>query len=109
MHWTGYFEQHEAMYKECVLQDTWGHLAPKMGEVYTGIIIFTLTEWNQSELISCKFKDLSCSPWFFDHMKEYIFQYCKNNDNVGVYKFVEHIVCLKMVIIDLPEKFISTT
>lgn len=71
----GLFHAHEVIYKEAVLRDTWGHLAPEAGgKVYFGTIVYTHTEWGHYELISMDFGSLGSSPWLYDAMNDFIFK-----------------------------------
>jgi hypothetical protein len=85
------FAPAEDKYKAEVMAETWGHLAPKMGKVYKGSIIFAYGEYGDITPIKCEFADLDDSPWFFDDMVEFIWQKAKNKQGkvlkfVGIYK-----------------------
>ncbi len=58
-----------------VMQDTWGHLAPKQGQKYTGFFTFAVGCYGglSPEVLSCWFKGLPDSPWFFSALQDYIF------------------------------------
>jgi hypothetical protein len=64
---------------EAVYQDTWGHLAPKVKEYYTGFILWTLTIHGDILPIDWEFKDstgdhLPGSPWFATDLSDHLCQ-----------------------------------
>jgi hypothetical protein len=52
----------EAVYREAVLRDTWGHLAPEPGRKYAGTILFTHSEYGDITVIRTDFPGLPDSP-----------------------------------------------
>lgn len=66
------FSGHEALYRSQVMAQTWGHLAPEAGKRYSGTILFTQTEYGQLVPIRSDFKDLPDSPWFFEHLNDFV-------------------------------------
>ncbi len=70
--------------KQQVMQDTWGHLAPKKGKTYKGIIIYAYGGYGDIVLLDATFKNLSDSPWLFEAMEDYIGEHIKEK---GVYKW----------------------
>jgi hypothetical protein len=78
--------------RQSVLQETWGHLAPKPKTTYKGFIIFCLGAWGDIVPIESQFEDLDSSPWFYDDLKKFIRDYCiemkKKECYFGVFKFV---------------------
>lgn len=61
---------------EAVLQDTWGHLAPKEF-LYSGFILFTHGCHGDITLIDWEFKspdgeELASSPWFYSDIHEMV-------------------------------------
>lgn len=70
--------------KQKIMQDTFGHLAPKKGRSYKGFMIYAHGEYGEIVLLDAKFKGLSDSPWLFDAMQDYIGGHCKD---CGVYKW----------------------
>lgn len=61
----------EAMNRAIVMHNTWGHLAPEPRRLYRGEILFAHGDYGDLSVITCKFKDLPDSPWFFDHLNEF--------------------------------------
>ncbi len=61
-----------AKYREAVMQETFGHLAPKRGKTYRGYIVFAVGCFGSDPLnpiaLECEFKGLDSSPWFFEAM-----------------------------------------
>ncbi len=71
--------------KQVVMQDTFGHLAPKEGRSYKGTMIYVRGEYGDIVLLSADFKNLKDSPWLFEAMQEYIGEHCQEE---GLYKWV---------------------
>jgi hypothetical protein len=72
---------------EAVYQNTWGHLAPKVKETYTGFILWTFTIYSDVMPIDWGFKtaagdELPGSPWFatdlFDHLGSEVNRGCNH-------------------------------
>jgi hypothetical protein len=70
------FAEYEAHYKEEVMRQTWGHLAPKRNKRYKGRVVFAVGCFSSDYLnptpIVCEFKDLESSPWFYSALNEYL-------------------------------------
>lgn len=62
----------DADFKSRVMHSTWGHLAPEPRRVYPGVIVFAFSAYGDIVPITSDFKGLDDSPWFFDHMQEFI-------------------------------------
>lgn len=66
----------EALYKAKVMEDTWGHLAPKKNKTYRGRIVYAIGCFGNGPLnptpLVCEFKNLESSPWFFSVMNDFI-------------------------------------
>lgn len=67
-----------------VMQDTWGHLAPKKGRSYKGWMIWAYGGYGDIILLDADFKKLSDSPWLYEQMQEYI---SENLNGEGIYKW----------------------
>ena len=79
------FAPAENKYRNQVLANTWGHLAPKPQNKYEGYILFTLGAYGDITVIDCEFKDLDDSPWFYDHMYDFV---CNNSqERASTYLF----------------------
>ncbi|MEU0837301.1 hypothetical protein [Streptomyces sp. NPDC005969] len=52
--------------------DTWGHLAPETGRVYTGSIVFAHGKYGDVIPLQASFEDLPDSPWFFHGLMDFI-------------------------------------
>lgn len=76
MPWTDAFAPVEAKYREAVMVDTFGHLAPKKNYTYRGRIVYAVGCFGNDPLnptvLACDFGDLHSSPWFFDHLMEFV-------------------------------------
>jgi hypothetical protein len=64
-------------YRQEVLADTWGHLAPKKNLTYTGRIVFAFGVYDSGELnpviLASDFDhDLDGGPWFYDAVHEFL-------------------------------------
>jgi len=84
---------YNASVKAAVMENTWGHLAPKPQTTYKGYILFVYTAWRQIEPLDMVFENLDSSPWFFSDMNEFIGNHIDSllnngrDDNHGVYLF----------------------
>lgn len=79
---------------EDVWQQTWGHLAPKVREVYAGHIVFTLGCHGDHTLIEWEFKlpdgtQLDASPWLHEDMVDFVADQiaAKKNFYGGIWRF----------------------
>lgn len=72
--------------QNAVLSATWGHLAPEPQQVYSGTLLFALGDYGAIVPLSAKFDDLDDSPWFYEHMSEYIGRQVMRR-GAGVYEF----------------------
>lgn len=74
----------EAHYRQQVLKETWGHLAPKRNKKYRGFIVFAIgcygSDYLNPTVLSCELEGLSDSPWFFDALMEWLssHQHCSS-------------------------------
>jgi hypothetical protein len=70
------FKSHEAIYRAKVLEETWGHLAPKENKTYKGFVIFALGCFGSDRLnptvLQCELGDLDGSPWLYDALIEFL-------------------------------------
>jgi len=57
-----------------VRQDTWGHLAPKIGRKYKGFILIATSPYSGLgwTVIQDEFEGMESNPWYYDHLCEYI-------------------------------------
>lgn len=66
----------DAHYHAQVMEATWGHLSPKRNKTYRGYFVFAVGCFGDDPLnptvLSCEFKDLDDSPWFFDSLADFI-------------------------------------
>jgi hypothetical protein len=93
------FAPAEAAYRSKIMQETWGHLAPKRNRTYYGSITFAIGIFGDDELnptpLSCNFstqggEELDSSPWFYDHMADFLSNYaCEDRENRAgkIFKF----------------------
>jgi len=62
--------------RQLVLANVWGHMAPKKNKTYPGRIIFAAGCFDSGDLnpvaLTCEFKGLSSSPWFYDCLNEFL-------------------------------------
>lgn len=81
------FAPAEAQYKEAVMQNAFGHLAPQKNRRYRGNIVFTAGVWGDEELnpvsLRCEFSnktvgELQGSPWFYDFLQDFYFSLVKD-------------------------------
>jgi len=73
------FASAEYEHRQVILEDAWGHLAPRKNITYRGHITFAVgcfgdDELNPTalevELVSRKYGELSSSPWFYDALSD---------------------------------------
>lgn len=78
----------EARYRAQVLEDTWGHLAPRKNKAYRGHVIFALGCFGSDALnptvLVCEI-GLDGSPWFFDALID--FCHSLGGEEGGVYRW----------------------
>lgn len=80
MPWIDAFSPAEEAYKEAVLRDTWGHLAPEKGKSYPGRIVFSFGVYDSGDLnptvLVCDFgeadDELDGGPWFYNALNEFL-------------------------------------
>lgn len=77
------FAPAEMVYRERLLEATWGHLAPVKNRRYSGRIVFVTgiygDEENNPTTLYCKLSnktlgDLPDSPWFYDFLQDWYFE-----------------------------------
>lgn len=66
------FAPAEARHRSQVLAATFGHLAPQARKKYPGSIIFAQSEFGQLVPIRSSFDDLPDSPWFYQHLTDFV-------------------------------------
>ena len=59
-----------------VMEDTWGHLAPKKKKSYHGYMIYTHSAYGDIVLIDDSFACLGSSPRLFADMQDFIGDNC---------------------------------
>lgn len=75
----------EAAHRSRVLTATFGYLAPSVRKKYRGSILFTQSDYGQYVPIKADFPDLPDSPWFFEHLNDFV---CERAAEPGkVYRF----------------------
>ena len=81
-------------YVEAVWQDTWGHLQPKVREIYSGFVLFTLGVHGDITIIDWSFKlkdetELGGSPWLLTDMTDQVCDWidAKNNRRGRIWQF----------------------
>jgi len=84
------FNEHEALEKKRVIQETWGHMSPKPNSVYPCELVFAFTDCGDYVLIRTAFTGLDDSPWLTDDLMDFICEKAKERGTVyrfeGVYK-----------------------
>lgn len=75
----------ENHYRNQVIAATFGHLAPEPRKRYPGTILFTQTEYGRLEPIRANFEGLPDSPWFFEHLNDFVAD--KATEAGAVYRF----------------------
>jgi hypothetical protein len=78
------FAPMEALNREIVRQQTFGHLYPETGVKHYGTLLFCETEYGECVLIKTTFPTLSGGPWEYDDFNEWLGNYCtKHNPDGG--------------------------
>lgn len=62
----------EALNREIVMHNTFGHLAPVPGQRYTGTILLAQGDYGDNVILSARFDELDDSPWLFEDMQQFI-------------------------------------
>lgn len=66
----------EARYRDQIMEETWGHLAPEKGRKYPGHIIFAIGCYGDDPLnptvLQVNFDGLDDSPWFFESLTRFL-------------------------------------
>ena len=62
----------EALNREIVLHNTFGHLAPVPGKKYTGTILVAQGNYRDTVLLDSDFGELPDSPWLYDDLQRFI-------------------------------------
>lgn len=85
MPWIDAFAPAEARYRSDVMAATWGHLAMRKRQSYSGYFIFAIPEYDSGTpcLVASEFKRLNDSPWLYDAMWDFAGQ----TEKAGVYRF----------------------
>lgn len=69
----------EAHYREAVLRETWGHLAPEKGRAYPGRLVFAFGVYESGDLnptvIACDFGGLDGGPWIYEAIRDFLDQF----------------------------------
>lgn len=55
-----------------VMQSTWGHLAPKAEQVYTGTIVWAHGAYGDLVAIAADFAGLDDSPWLYEDIEDFL-------------------------------------
>lgn len=74
------FVETEALHKARVIGSTWGHLAPKPRNTYSGEILFAHAEYGDITVIRSTI-DVDDSPWFFEDIHDFIAGRRKDNES----------------------------
>jgi hypothetical protein len=64
-----------ASYRDAVMQDTWGHLAPQKNISYKGVLLIARSAFGGGGMILLDQyfeKDLESSPWLYQTIQEFI-------------------------------------
>lgn len=72
-----------------VIEETWGHMRGQKGNVYTGYFLFAVSAFSGDGdvVIDFEFEDLDSSPWFYEQINSFVFEYADACEDVGVYRF----------------------
>jgi hypothetical protein len=81
------FAPAEAIYREVVLTNTFGHLAPEPKKEYPVRLVFGLDAYGHSFVLQSDFSGLFDSPWQYRHLMDFVFSKVRYS-NGGLYGFV---------------------
>jgi hypothetical protein len=89
----------EEKYRNQVMAETFGHLAPQPRQKYSGEILFTHGEYGDIVVIKNTI-DIDDSPWFFEDMQQFVAGYIVQGrdtyvnrtkiESGAVYRFTGH-------------------
>lgn len=72
----------EADNRARVAAEVWGHLAPQLGTIYRGTVLFAHSDYGDGTVpIATDFDDLPSSPWFYDGMCSFLMDHRSENGN----------------------------
>jgi len=74
----------EEAYKDAVMENTWGHLAPRRNAQHKGSMLFARSEYGDLVILNSAFDGLDDSPWLFQAMMDFV---SDNTPEPGIYKF----------------------
>lgn len=81
------FAEHDAQFQAKVMYDTWGHLDPKVNQVYK-CSFFVAHDGREALHFKVDMPDLDGGPAFYSDICEFAFQrFVRGNKPEGVYKF----------------------
>jgi hypothetical protein len=85
------FQEVDAEYRNRVMHNAFGHLAPKLGRPYKGWMTFCITCFGDIVVIDFEFKNLSSSPWFHQNAHDFVYEQAKDKEGkvlkwTGVYR-----------------------
>lgn len=97
-----------ALYREQVMQQTWGHLAPRKSKKYWGTIVFTFGLYNSGNLnptfLKIDLKGLDDSPWFCNAVIDWVYESMIKNRDLddnshvgGIYEFSGYFMNYKFI------------
>lgn len=69
-----------------VMDETWGHLAPKQENVYQGHILFAHGCFGDIVIIAYSFEGLDDSPWLYDDLCSFVNDNVKDQGHVFLWK-----------------------
>lgn len=83
----------EAVYREAVTQETWGHLAPEKNKTYLVTLVYAVGIFGDDSLnptvLQCDLSGgLDSSPWLYEALQDFLWSFNGQNDEGGVYRFV---------------------
>lgn len=65
----------EAHYKAAVIQDTWGHLAPKKNTTYRGDVLVSSSGYSTGiQLVDMNWDHLQDNPWVYEKMQDWLYE-----------------------------------
>jgi|ERR1700728_294464 len=83
------FAPAEARYRAVIMEDTWGHLAPKKNKKYSGHIVWALGCFGSDHLnptvLDFNLGALNGSPWLFDAMIDFLQDH--STDEGAIFRF----------------------
>lgn len=74
-------------YKEAVMQNTWGHLAPQKNITYKGKLLISNSGYGNSgqQIVEMEWNNLQDNPWIYDFVHNWLWDNRELMKDDGIY------------------------